>query len=41
MSKRPASNNEKANFQRIRKEVVTYNFHDEIDDAQLLTAHLN
>ena len=41
MSKRPFSDTEKANFKRIRKDVVTYNFHDEIDDAQLLTADLN
>ena len=41
MSKRPFSNTEQANLKRIRKDVVTYNFHDEIDDAQLLTADLN
>ena len=41
MSKGPFSNTEKANFKRIRKDVVTYNFHNEIDDAQLLTADLN
>ena len=41
MSKRPFSDTEQANFKRIRKQVVTYNFHDEIDDAQLLTADLN
>ena len=41
MSKRPFSDNEKANFKRIRKDMVTYNFHDEIDDTQLLTADLN
>ena len=41
MSKRPFSDTEKADFKRIRKDVVTYKFHDEIDDAQLLTADLN
>ena len=33
MSKRPFSDTEKANFKRIRKDVVTYNFHDEINHA--------
>ena len=33
MSKRPFSDTEKVNFKRIRKDVVTYNFHDEIDNA--------
>ena len=41
MSKRPFSDTEQADFKRILKQVVTYNFHDEIDDAQLLTANLN
>ena len=41
LSKRPLSNTEKANVKRIQKDVVTYNFHDEIDDSQLLTAALN
>ena len=41
MSKRPVTDIEKANFKRIRKDVVTYNFHDETDDTQLLTADLN
>ena len=41
MSKRPFSDTEQANFKRIRKDVVTYNFHDDIGDAQLLTADLN
>ena len=41
MSKRPVSNTDKANFKRIRKDVITYNFHDEIDDTQLHTADLN
>ena len=38
LSKRPLSNTEKGNMKRIWKDVVTYNFHDEIDDSQLLTA---
>ena len=41
LSKRPLSDTEKANVKRIQKDVVTYNFHDEIDDTQLLTAALN
>ena len=41
LSKRPLSDTEKANMKRIQKDVVTYNFHDEIDDSQLLTAELN
>ena len=41
MSKRPLSDTEKANVTRIQKYVVTYNFHDETDDSQLLTAALN
>ena len=38
LSKRPVSNTQQANCKRIRKDTVLYNFHDEIDDAQLLTA---
>ena len=41
LSKRPFSDTEKANVKRIWKDVVTYNFHDEIDDTQLLTADVN
>ena len=41
MSKRSASNTDQVNFKRIRKQVVMYNFHDEIDGAQLLTADFN
>ena len=33
MHKRPFSDTEKANVKRIRKDVVTYNFYDEIDDT--------
>ena len=41
LSKRPLGNTEKDNMKRIWKDFVTYNFHDEIDDSQLLTAELN
>ena len=41
LSKRPLCDTEKANHKRIWKDVVTFNFHDEIDDSQLLTAELN
>ena len=41
MSKRPFSDTKKANFKRIRKDVVTYNFDAEIDNTQLLTYDLN
>ena len=41
MHKRPVSNTQQAHFKRIRKYTVLYNFHDEIDDAQLLTADCN
>ena len=41
LTKRPLSDTEKANMKRIWKNVVMYNFHDEIDDSQLLTAELN
>ena len=40
-TKRPLSDAEKANMKIIQKNVVIYNFHDEIDDSQLLTAKLN
>ena len=41
LMKRPLSDTDKANIKRIWKNVVIYNFHDEIDDSQLLTAELN
>ena len=41
LTKRPLSDTEKANMKRIWKNVVMYNFHDEIDDSQLMTAELN
>ena len=40
-TKRPLSDAEKANMEKIWENVVIYNFHDEIDDSQLLTAELN
>ena len=40
-TKRPLSDAEKANMKKIRENVVIYNFHDEIDDSQLLTAEWN
>ena len=33
ISKRPVSNTQQGNFKRMRKQVVVYIFHDEIDDA--------
>ena len=41
LSKRPLSDTEKANMKRIWKDVVCFNFHDEIDDSELLKAELN
>ena len=41
INKRPVSNTEQANFKKMRKDTVLYNFHDEIDDGQLLTADCN
>ena len=41
LMKRPVSDAEKANMKRIWKNVVIYNFHDEIDGSQLLTAEVN
>ena len=41
MSKRPFSGTEKANVKRIRKDMIIYNIHDDMDDAQLLTPALN
>ena len=41
LTKRPLSDTEKANVKRIWKDVVTFIFHDEIDDSQLLTAEIN
>ena len=41
LTKRPLTDTEKANVKRIQKDVVAFNFHDEIDDSQLLTAELN
>ena len=41
LSKRPFSDTEKANMKRIWKHVVCFNFHDEIDDSELMKAELN
>ena len=41
LSKRPLSDTEKANMKKIQKDVVTYNFHNEIDVSQLLAATSN
>ena len=41
LTKRPLSDTDKANVKRIWKDVVAFNFHNEIDDSQLLTAELN
>ena len=41
LTKRPLGDTEKNNMKRIQKNVIIYNFHDEIDDSQLLTAELN
>ena len=41
LSKRPLSDTEIANMKRIQKDVVNFNFHDEIDDSELLKAELN
>ena len=40
LTKRPLSETEKANMKKIWENVVMYNFHDEIDDSQLLTVEL-
>ena len=39
--KGPLSDTEKASGKRVWKDVVAFNFPDEIDDSQLLTAELN
>ena len=41
INKRPVSNTQQAHFKRIRKDTFLYNFNEEIDDAQLLTANCN
>ena len=41
ISNRPVSNTQQGNFKTIRKQVVMYKFHDEIDDTELLTADGN
>ena len=41
ISKRPVSNTQQANFKRMRKQVVTYNFHDEmiLNSLQLIATN--
>ena len=41
INKRPVSNTQQAHFKRIRKDTFLYNFNEEIDVAQLLTADCN
>ena len=41
ITKTPVSTTQKHNFQRLSKQVVVYNFHNEIDDAELLKADCN
>ena len=41
VSKRPLSDTEKANMKRIWRDVVYFNFHDEIHDSELLKAELH
>ena len=41
INKRPVSNTQQTHFKRIRKDTFLYNFNEEIDDAQLLTATNN
>ena len=41
LSKRPLSDTEKVNMKKVQKNVVFYNFHDEIDDSQLLASEFN
>ena len=38
INKRPVTNTQQDHFKRIRKDTFLYNFNEEIDDAQLLTA---
>ena len=41
IKKEPVSNTQQAHFQIIRKDTFLYNFNEEIDDAQLLSADCN
>ena len=41
LSKRPLTDTEKGYMQKFWKDVVIYDFHDEIDDSQLLASELN
>ena len=41
INKRPVSNTKQDHFKRIRKDTFLYNFNEETDDAQLLSADCN
>ena len=41
LSKGPLTDTKKGNMPKIQKDLVIYDFHDEIDDSQLLTSELN
>ena len=41
INKRPVSNTQQAHFKRTRKDTFLYNFNEETDDAQLLSADYN
>ena len=41
INKRPVSNTQQAHFKRIRKDTFLYNFNEEMDDDQLLSADCN
>ena len=38
LSKRPLTDTEKGNMPKIQKDMVIYDFHDEIDNSKLLTS---
>ena len=41
LSKTVLTDPEKGDMPKIQKDVVIYDFHDEIDDSKLLTSELN
>ena len=41
LTKRLLSDTEKANLKRVQKDVAIYNFHNEIDNSEFLTAEFN
>ena len=41
INERPVSNTQQAHFKRVRKDTCLYNFNEEINDAQLLSADCN